>query len=574
MGWTGERLKVYAVIEGKTLDLVRFSARFPLNDIPKASLTIALGREANSGQASAIHEILDKLKTKRKVEVFLESRSLGKLLGIFDLSDLPDRPVRIFEGYTLGPGYTRTASSAEYTLELEHWLADLGYASAVSALSVPSNPAALTFNAIIANPAEVAGEVAKAGGYTGLTNAEEFLTQENLISDFWGHALQPYFRALTQLETLVDTDAAAKLGLDLDPLPAGNVPARNALDRFEPQMPDAATLAAGTVVSAVAGPIGAALADKKYQFGVPLSFDTASYGGDSEIVAQQIMIAMGSETLEAMVGATIWDKLVLYASTFMFAVSPCIDRVLVIPFTPGLRKEYKTITAGEYDFIHLVGDSPRVLRGVGIYGGRGFEAGADPINGDGQLDYSQFTIGGYFQGAKTGQIKFLQCPMWMTDCTLYSESDDASGAGGLGRGDALNPGAGPVPEDPAPAEKAAANAKLMDKYAESVYVYEILKLHGGDMAGSLRLDIAPGSNLKIEGCGERFLGLSDKFGQSFWATVLQVDLFVDAEGQKAGTSFHLAHVRNELENKTDGFSLDRHPIWTTLWKGAPLLAPS
>ena len=160
--------------------------------------------------------------------------------------------------------------------------------------------------------------------------------------------------------------------------------------------------------------------------------------------------------------------------------------------------------------------------------------------------------------------------MWMATVNLSSEVDKASGGNGKPRGDALNPGAGEAPAGAKPKAKAENNARLMAKYAEALYVYEALRLRGGDMGGKLRFDIGPGSVLKIEGCGEKFLGVDDQFGQTFYATVLQVDTFIDAEAPRAGTSFHLAHLRNDLDNKTAGFSIDRHPLWTEKWTGCPL----
>jgi hypothetical protein len=56
-----------------------------------------------------------------------------------------------------------------------------------------------------------------------------------------------------------------------------------------------------------------------------------------------------------------------------------------------------------------------------------------------------------------------------------------------------------------------------------------------------------------------------------WATVMEVDTFLDAEGSKAGTSFHIAHFRNEKENNAQGTSVARHPLWKTPWLGSELI---
>jgi hypothetical protein len=546
-GWNSEKFQLWATIEldqGQTvtLDVIRASGHSAVNDIPRCSIDVALGRRVDNNAASPIHQILDQLKVKRKVKVYVQAKTLG-FFGLFGFNFWPKEPFLLFEGYTCGSGYTRAPNSAAYTLECEHWLADLAYAPATSGISSPMNPSQMTFTALTAPPAESAGGTATTGHYTGITSAEAFINAGTIGSDFWGEAIHKFFKGLSEMETLVDSHVASKVGLDLDPLPGGNVPAQNALKRFEP--------------------------DAGATYGKKLKFDPGAYGGDLEEVADQIEIAMGSETLEVMSGNTLWDKLIQYAGTYMFAVIPMVERALVVPFVPGLRTPYVTISAGEYEFGKLSGDMPRVLRGVGIYGGKNFEAGSEQT-GDDAVDYDQFAIGGYFQGAKTGQILFKQAPMWMSTLNLSSEVDRASGGGGAPRADALNPGEGAAPGKDPPKKKAEANGRLMNAFAETMYVYEVLKFRMGDMSGKFRVDIGPGSIVKVEGCGEKFLGVDDKFGQTLFATVLQLNWFLDAESPRAGTSFHLAHVRNELENTTDGFSLDKHPIWSEAWTGCPL----
>lgn len=548
MSWNAEKFRLWAEIDldqqtTVELDLIRVSARFALNDIPKASLTVALGRKVDDNKPSPIHRILSRLRVKRKVRVYCEAKTIG-FFGLLGVNQWPKGKFLVFEGYTLGQGYVRTTNSAEYTLELEHWLADLAYASAVSAVSSPTNPANMTFSALTGPTPESAEGTAKSGGYTGLTKAEGFVTKGTISSDFWGDAVQPFFIGLTREETFVGTDAAFRTGVNLGPSPEGNEAARAALERFEPK-------------------VAAPLYSKK------LKFDPAAYGGDLRHVAEQIEIALGSETLEMLAGSTLWDKLVQYAGTYLFAVSPMVERALVVPLIPGLRKEWLTITADQYEYVRVGGDTPRVLRGVGIYGGKNLESGSE-LAGDDAVDYDSLSVGGYFEGARTGQILFKQAPMWMSSLNLSSESGRASGGDGLPRGDALNPGEGEPPDDPKPKVKAEANARLMDQYARTMYVYEVLKQRSGDLAGKLRFDIGPGSVVKIEGAGEKFLGVDDQFGQTMFATVLQVEFHFDAEAPRAGTSFHLAHWRNEEENGLDGFSLDKHPIWSEAWTGTVL----
>ncbi len=524
------------------LPVIRFASRFALNDVPKATLVVALGRRIDTDQPSPIHRLNKEMSLKRLVRVFLEAEDAG-FAAALGFGRLPAGKTMIFEGYTLGSGFDRSFNSVGYTLELEHWLADLTYASSISAISSPLNPSAMIFPALTSSPVESEEGKTREGGFTGISRAERFVTRKTLTNDFWGQALHPFLLSLTKEETFPDTVAAKTLGLRFTDVPDGNAAARSALLRFEPGL------------------------FEKYR--VPLSFDPAAYGGDMARVAEQIVLALGAETFEALAGSTIWDKLIQYTATYMMAVVPMIDRALVVPFAPALKTPYLTITADEYESARLSRDMPRVLRGVGVFGGRDFENGGN-MTEDGP-DYDQFAVGGYYQGATAGQILFVRSPMWIASANLSLGADRVTGADGRARADALDPGAGAAPDGPKPKALAEANIRLMNKYAEALYVAEVLKYRSGEIAGRLRFDIAPGTIVRVELLGEKFLGAGDELGEIQFGTVVSVDTVLDAEAPRAGTVLRLAHLRSGAENGTAGFALERHPIWTVPWYGAPLL---
>jgi hypothetical protein len=162
--------------------------------------------------------------------------------------------------------------------------------------------------------------------------------------------------------------------------------------------------------------------------------------------------------------------------------------------------------------------------------------------------------------------------MWTTDIPLSINAASSSGGGGDIIGTSLVDGVGPLPLHPSPGDLSLQACSLMNAYAQVLYAYEVLKAREGDLSGKLRFDIAPGSSIKIEGCGEKFLGLSDDFGDAMFASVLQVDFIIDCETPRASTSFHIAHIRGSDENRLPGTSVERHPLWETVWDGAPLIS--
>src|SRR5476651_1038407 len=61
-----------------TLDVSRCAGNFPLNDRPRLTATIALGRRADDvNVASSIHLVFDKLRMKQKAKVWLKVQMLG-----------------------------------------------------------------------------------------------------------------------------------------------------------------------------------------------------------------------------------------------------------------------------------------------------------------------------------------------------------------------------------------------------------------------------------------------------------------------------------------------------------------
>jgi hypothetical protein len=85
-----------------------------------------------------------------------------------------------------------------------------------------------------------------------------------------------------------------------------------------------------------------------------------------------------------------------------------------------------------------------------------------------------------------------------------------------------------------------------------------------------RLDIAPGSTIKVENEGEQFIA-SDPLAAPFYAHVVRVSLGVDGEQPSIGTSFHLSHIRSEAENGDDRTSVLKHPLYQETFSGCALV---
>jgi hypothetical protein len=54
-------------------------------------------------------------------------------------------------------------------------------------------------------------------------------------------------------------------------------------------------------------------------------------------------------------------------------------------------------------------------------------------------------------------------------------------------------------------------------------------------------------------------------------SVLRVSVGIDSEEGRAGTAFHIDHIRTEKENEQDATSVSLHPLYRTKFTGAPLV---
>lgn len=534
-------VKLWAEIDGKTVEVQAFSARFGLNGIPRATLVLPVGRETKSLKASPAHTTLGKLSDQAKAIVWCEiQRTSG------DSSSLPgNKPFKLFEGYVFAPGYARDGGGANFSLSLIHWLADLTEGSAISPQSHPLNPADITFAA-----ASLVGPLVEGGGQGAVflprTKAQSSITAETVRDDLWGKGIKPWLLEVAQLD-LINRNEVQPVGVQ--PVVGGNKAAIAALNRIE----------------------GA-----QYKDGVPLGLDIAI--ASEQLLAEAIADNIGQRTLDSMAQATLWDVLInSLAPDFMFSLVPLVNKALVVPFIPGLRTPMKgtggtnaTISARDQAGIKLNKFLPRPLRAVGLFSGYAFAQGGaltdNPEAGK--------SIGGWFQGRETGLVMLRNGPRWATAAISPTGWVVDTAPAGKPVADAANPNAG-QPPDNNPGQVKGQIKPLLDRYAQAVYVQEVLQGRSGTITTPLRFDICPGATINVEGASETFIN-KDALGENFHADVVSVDISVFAGGNgspgSGGVVFEVAHMRSKEENGKDATSITRHPLYKQSFSGCSLIA--
>ena len=519
------RARGYLVIEGQEIEINYAATANEPNAIPKAFFGVAVGRKGPQLQPAAIHRLRASIAATTKVEcrISLEETDGRRTIPI------PNGEFVLFEGYLSGLQMTRQGNQFNPVITATHWLADMDYSSSLSQSSHPTNPSNFSYRA-----SHKAGGTGASKSYSPF-KAVGRITPTTLAADFWGQGLRPWLEEVCSLDR-INADELAGLGIADG---GANTDALRALNRF----------------SSSAGGY------------VPLALDMR--GLDSNTIAAGVWKAVQQETFESFANTTLWGKLIGdFSPNYMFSVIPRILDAIVVPFVPGLRIPHVTVPAEDYSVLSFSSQLERTLRGVGIFSGIAAKTGATSA--------ARLGIGGWYSPVASGMVMMKQGPRWLTqlvNADRYSSKAMANGARPIGN--AVQPGipvaAGPD-GDPLPPDQVVNQAKtLFDKYAQTLYAYETLRLRQMSFGGPLRFDIAPGSTIILETASDKFIS-ADKLAIPLIGDVMRVTTSINfGETGQASTMYNIGHVRTAEENSQEGFSLDEHPLWQNSWPGAAMV---
>ena len=514
------RVKAWLVIEGRWLDLVGFSESFAINEIPVATAYLPVGRKVVRGQEYAmIHKLFPELLYMKRAGIWV--RFEGEQTRN---KQWPGGLRRLFDGYITGIGFQRRRNSFSVAVKLTHWLTQLSWSCSLNELLHPSTPTAVVFNSTL-QPLGNTG----AGQELPLTACTAAMG--DIGGDVW-KSLQGMLIEIAEKTTLNPTfDTNRSQALE-------NTSAIEALRKTD------------------------------YFNGPTLSVKPTSPG-----ISDSLRRLIGSQTVQAFSQQTFWDKMVgVYSPMLMFIFSPRVEDCLVRPFVYSHRKEHTATLKGEdYTLFDFEATHDRPIRGIALYG-------AADTSGDGLLFY-QNDIGRYLNAVwypenceecKRGSLMFLEAPPWITNA-LDALSSEMPKTFEL-RNSPVGPVNGIQPPD-IQHEDHQNVASLAQKLCQCYYVRESLRHRVSQLSGRLRFDICPGSTVRIEGSPERVGGANsqDMLSGDFYATVSRVTIAVNAAAKQGGTAFELNWCRTRAENKSDRFSVEKHPVYEVEWAGDPLI---
>lgn len=522
-------------------EVVQYSHNFAMNTIPQATIQLAVGRNVATGLVATIHTAVQNLRVQQKIEVFLRTKVTDKEDSIPGVPE--DGEIKIFEGKTVGVGIHRTTQSLRFTVHILHWLGDINYTSAISASSHPGNPADLTYPAIfgaIGGRTPTAQSIPSGSSLEGpawVPIVSSSLVNEAAMEDIWGNILYKWMGQVANDDPFEVNMFGGQPGL-------GDDNTLKALSRMGPNAE-----------------------------GAPLNVELA--GANGEVVAEGLRQALMNETGGNWINTTLWGKLVgEWAPAYWFSVIPRVEDCLIVPFTGGLQGDPWAVLGDEdYDSGDINCSINQVLRGVGILHPTMFFSGIAMNRAQIALDRGGFA--GWYQpdGLTKGMVLTKDPPKWLMDPVIpfqFTPCAEAINGEELGTtidettGDDCDEGRN-LPEDQ------KRQRGVLDNYAHQWYVLEMLKGRTGEVAGKLRFDIAPGSNVRLEAGGARNV-TGDQLKEDVFATVMQVSCIIDSEARRGACGFSLAHIRTPQENSTEGTSVAKPPLYKRAWRGAKLVS--
>jgi len=514
-------------------EVAQFSASFAANEVPTAAVMLALGRNARTQAPAAPHVSARLLRQMQKAFVWFEPK------GGYDRDrDWPAGRRKIFEGYFTGFAYRKISGKVHVVASLTHWLAALGFGSALTKTGHVANPTALNAAAVIESL--VTGGAGE-GNYIGELAVAE-LVADTVAADLWV-AVKNVYCSLTQVEAM----------------PCGPQDFCGGTGGFS--VNDLAQYALGKIEGPSTG------CEKPYKYGVPLRIEDEGVS----TVHDAIAAAIGMETIESYAGVTFWDKLVTQiCPAFGLAVVPMVDAAVVAADLPCYSGGvWRDITTDEYDSYDLSRELHRPLRAVGVVAGYDSQTQA----GVGSPGDNLIPVGGcYVEDSVApgdGVILYVPTPAWLAmlqslpDYALYTRG----GGGGPARTAITTGATATVPVPPPDALGVSVN-RLYSRYAHNVFVNQMLRGQTGSISGKLRFDIAPLSIVRLLATTEKFIGPGqDDLAETIVGCVQRVTVSISAESGMAGTTFQLSHVRAETENGPGRTSAAEHPLFGTAIHG-------
>lgn len=540
--------QTYLEVDGVQYELSHVGTRFALNEIPQAVCHVTIGRDVRSddlmGLAAIQRKPIGHNMVKARVISFPRSPADAKQGRGYSWSG---KELVLFDGYVIGVGKEKMLGKFVIVVNLIHWLVDLACSSMMSGSAHQLNVADLTAAAIMGTSSDQGIDVNVASGYVGSSVYEQTVPGfANMLALDWWSGIKTMFTVIASR----NAGYAFKDGCEGIATFLTNNRAVAALSRME-------------------GPLGPTTpgeqvqnTGKPYKYGKPLAF---SVSGEVTGFGAALAAAIGAESVKANASMTFWDKLVgQYCPMFGISVVPMVDNAILVADTPMLtrtdKRTWADIYPEDYDNETAITPAERPLTGVVVVGVVG-------STGSGTTATARQKMGGcyiaYDQTPSDGIMMTVGGPPWLD----FVNSAPGAAATLLGANENVIDNSG--------------LSKYYGAWAREVYTKNVLRGRTETISCPFRVDIAPGSIVRIVGSKDNTRSLRensiDKMAYDLYGCVSAVSTTLNAEGPGAVTTFQLTHIRSlEEYNNIRKYGVPGHSLFGNAIHGdvhgAPLVS--
>jgi hypothetical protein len=527
----------YATIGGSRIDITGFRLKYGLGAIPEAVFYPTVGTEPRSQKEAKAVEALLEARPYTAIEIYVKGETKMDSPQGAQTPGFPyNEYVKVFEGYYQGVGYQSQRSPAGGSVRLTgtaaHWLTGLTGTSSKTKLNAVKGPGGFA-------------EVANIGAGPGLFDVKSLISAApgSAASDLWVEFIKLLFYEITDNPNVWGE--------------SDNNSALAALDRMDDPSVFTGKADNSLVISTeLAG-------------GVP-----------DEMLIRLYTDGIAYPLFKLWQQGSLWSALQIIAEEFGFTVVPLIDTATCAPVFGALGGEpFVTISANEYSDCFLDAATPALVTKLVLTGGLATSPyAAEPIiNAVMGIASSEDAWVG--PGAAVRGITITRdAPGWLKGEVTIGKLTRSSLGGDPGIiPDAVNPDANAEAPD-YDYQKQFNNyltSDLGDRVAQTMLFNLMLASRRGWVSGRFRLDVCPGSTVKMQVIDDKFSKFNDD-PKYVYGLVNSVDIEMSAGGAgstgHAATRFNLEYLRTAQEHEGFGGYLtsEEHPVYETKFVGAKL----
>ena len=521
-----------AEIGGADLPITSLTLNYALDAIPTAEVDAAVGRDMlkTFNKVSAAHGKLSTLTplTPFKIYMKIDAEPSGRAAPTGKNPGFPPgSEFLVFDGFMGGPVTVKSTQGDTVKLSV----LGFGFPTLLSGSTQFVN--GITTRNIGGTGEDI---VVSFGAQGSKPICADLLLSvaPSIKDDIWGKGISPIFR-----EIIKTTDVWSELP---------NNTAEEAMTRLD----DGATRAGAILKLSGKGEVAVANFDELFDRALAIHMSNTIFSNWAEN------------------SGDLWDILIALSRSFYFHIVPLIDADIPAPLFFGLGGDpHRVISPAEYWTIHNVNlIDPKFYAYLGQVGlvsplhvftpfqngamkGRAVGVASLPLNA--------------FEGNARGRFKMETAPSWMV---VPGAPATPTVNPGNAIPDASNPDV--ASENSNYGEKVAAfySAGMGNGAAGTILQDGLFEHRGLTITGRLRMDIAPGSLIRVDTVGERFAGMGD----SLFGHVISVKVEVESGGPNgtgsASTTLGIRNVRSQAEHDT--LTAESHPLYLLDFKGIEL----